>query len=143
MDARRERDESVMADQVTVEPLKSFQDARGLVFEPVSAGELQSQRNVHVVITEPGQVRGNHFHERGNEITVLIGPALLRYREADEVRDIVFQEGEVVKVSIPAKTAHAFQNTGNRPMLLIGFNTVAHDQARPDVVADVLIPPPS
>lgn len=130
-----------MTRRVTVTPLRSFQDHRGLVFEPLTVDEIAGQRNAHVVLTEPGQVRGNHFHERGDEITVVVGPALFRYRENGAVRDVTIAEGEVVRVAIPAGTAHAFQNTGTKPMLLIGFNTEAHDRSAPDVVAEALIEP--
>jgi UDP-2-acetamido-2,6-beta-L-arabino-hexul-4-ose reductase len=54
--------------------------ARGFVFEPAQAAELAVQQNVHVVISEPGAVRGNHFHRRGSEICTAIGPALVRPR---------------------------------------------------------------
>jgi dTDP-4-dehydrorhamnose 3,5-epimerase-like enzyme len=125
---------------VTIEKLDSFRDVRGLVFEPVGPGDLVRQGNVHVVVTEPGCVRGNHYHRQGSEITVVVGPALFRYRDGDGVCDVEFAAGEVARVRIPPGVAHAFQNPGPGPMLLIGFNTEVHDRARPDVVADVLVP---
>jgi hypothetical protein len=35
--------------------------------------------------------------------------------------------------------AHAIKNTGTAINVLIGFNTVEHDPASPDVIRDVLI----
>jgi len=64
---------------------KSFtvhHDARGAVFEPLTAIALAAQRNVHVVLTEPGQVRGNHYHTRSTEVATLYGPALVRLKES-------------------------------------------------------------
>ncbi|MFO0960537.1 MAG: hypothetical protein U0800_24400, partial [Isosphaeraceae bacterium] len=114
-------------------------DPRGLVVEPMGPDDLSTMRNVHVVWTEPGCIRGNHYHVRGSEITLGFGPFLLRYRDGGEVRDVAIAEGEVVRVRIPAGVAHAFRNTGDKPLLLIGFNTEEHDRSAPDVVADRLI----
>jgi UDP-2-acetamido-2,6-beta-L-arabino-hexul-4-ose reductase len=43
--------------------LNLFVDKRGIIFEPIIADYLPDQKNAHVVITEPGAVRGNHFKE--------------------------------------------------------------------------------
>jgi UDP-2-acetamido-2,6-beta-L-arabino-hexul-4-ose reductase len=125
--------------EVTIEPVRSVTDARGLVVEPLDAGVLPVQRNVHLVLTEPGAVRGNHYHQRGREITLVLGPALFRYRDGTSLRDRQIPEGQACRITIPPGIAHAFQNTGTKPMVLIGFNTEPHDPARPDVVRDVLI----
>src|SRR5262249_48915268 len=125
------------------EPLTCFRDARGQVVEPLGPDTLPLQRNVHLVLTEPGHIRGNHYHERGHEVTVAFGPALFRYRDGAEIRDVLLPGGHAYRFKIPPLVAHAFQNTGPAPMVLIGFNTEPHDPARPDVVADVLIEPPA
>jgi UDP-2-acetamido-2,6-beta-L-arabino-hexul-4-ose reductase len=102
---------------------------------------LPLRRNVHLVLTEPGQVRGNHYHQRGTEVTLAFGPALFRYRDGSEVRDVAIAAGQVSRITILPGVAHAFQNTGAERLLLIGFNTEPHDPARPDVVRDELIRP--
>lgn len=127
---------SVAIEQVTIST-----DGRGFVFEPLSPALLSGQRNVHVAVTQPGCVRGNHRHERGTELLTVCGPALVRIRVGDSVKNTVVQEGEVVRFTIPPGVAHAILNTGDRPMLLVGFNTVPHDPAQPDVVQEVLIEP--
>ena len=128
-----------MEPRITIEPIAVATDARGIVLEPIGPDALPEQRNVHLVLTEPGAIRGNHYHERGHEVTVVVGPALLRYREAGETRDVQFAAGQAYRVMIPPGIPHAFQNTGSRPIVMIGFNTVAHDPAGPDVVREVLI----
>lgn len=128
-----------MPDRLTVERLDPHTDHRGLVVEPMDDRDLATMRNVHVVWTEPGGIRGNHYHKRGSEITLAFGPALLRWRDGDTIRDVTIADGEIVRVRIPSGVAHAFQNVGDRPLLLVGFNTEAHDRSDPDVVADRLI----
>ena len=64
---------------VTIERLRRAADQRGYVYEPLDAAELSAQRNVHVVFTAPGEIRGNHFHDTGCEVTAVSGPARVRY----------------------------------------------------------------
>jgi dTDP-4-dehydrorhamnose 3,5-epimerase-like enzyme len=123
------------------ERLTPKSDARGFVFEPALAAELAGQQNVHVVISEPGAIRGNHFHKRGSEILTIIGPALIRVREDGAVRDVIVADGEVMRCDFPPLVSHAIQNTGPAANVLVAFNTVPHDPAAPDVFRDELIRP--
>jgi UDP-2-acetamido-2,6-beta-L-arabino-hexul-4-ose reductase len=132
-----------MSQPVTIEPVRSVADQRGLVVEPMGADLLPQQRNAHLVLTEPGQVRGNHYHERGTEVTLVVGPALFRYRDGAIVHEVALAAGQAYRITIPPGIAHAFQNPGPGLLVLIGFNTEAHDRARPDVVRDILIEPGS
>lgn len=118
---------------VKVEKLGVFRDVRGLVFEPLGAGELGLQRNVHVVVTEPGMVRGNHRHWLGLEVLVVVGPAEVRMAEGGEVGDYRVPEGEVHRFVIPPGVAHAVRHGGGVPGLLVSFSTRGHDPADPDV----------
>jgi dTDP-4-dehydrorhamnose 3,5-epimerase-like enzyme len=127
-----------------VERLPLRADHRGAVTEPLRPDELPAQRNVHVVLTAPGQVRGNHRHRRGTEVLTVYGPALVRTREpGGDVLDHPVADGEAVRFTIPPGVAHAVRNTGDHPMLIVAFNTEPHDPAAPDVVAEVLIEPPA
>jgi UDP-2-acetamido-2,6-beta-L-arabino-hexul-4-ose reductase len=132
-----------MSHPVTIEPVAAVWDQRGLVVEPMGPELLPRQQNVHLVLTEPGQVRGNHYHERGTEVTLVVGPALFRYRDGSEVREVTLATGQAYRITILPRVAHAFLSPGPGPLVLIGFNTEAHDPVRPDVVRDVLIEAPS
>ena len=58
--------------RVVIEKLIMHSDARGAVVEPLEAQALAAQQNVHAVISQPGCVRGNHYHQVGTEkITVI------------------------------------------------------------------------
>lgn len=127
---------------VTVQKLIPKTDARGCVWEPAAPAELAGQQNCHVVVTDPGGIRGNHFHKHGTEIATQRGPALVRFRDEQGVRDVAIAAGEVVRFVFPPNCAHAFQNTGDTPNLLVAFNTVPHDPAAPDVFPEALIQPP-
>ena len=75
------------AGHAALQAVKIHRDARGTLFEPLSDAELQSQKNVHVVLTQPNEVRGNHVHQSATETTSIVGPCLVRLNEAGEVRD--------------------------------------------------------
>ena len=126
-DDRRDPD-----DRVLVRPVPQHTDPRGAVFEPLGAEALGHQRNAHVVLSEPGAVRGNHVHRRATEVLVVHGPALVRYREAGEVRDVDVPDAEVVSFTIPPGVPHAIVHTGSRQGLLVAFRDTAHDPDDPD-----------
>ncbi len=119
--------------------LQVSQDVRGVVFEPLQAGELAAQRNVHVVLTRPGEIRGNHLHPRGTEVFAVMGPALVRIRECVELRDFEVPEGEVWRFEVPPGVAHAIRHGGAGPGLIVSFNTRPHDPGDPDTQREVLI----
>ncbi len=122
-----------------IERVQFFSDSRGWVVEPLPEELLAVQRNMHVAFTEPGCIRGNHYHEQGTEVFVVTGPSLVRIREGGILRDVCVPEGQAFRFSVPPGISHAIQNRSTRPMLLMGFNTLPHDRTHPDAVRDVLI----
>ena len=130
---------AAMKSQVVIEQVQFFSDPRGWVLEPIPEGILGVQRNAHVAFTEPGCVRGNHYHERSTEIFVVTGPSLVRIREGGALRDVCVPKGQAFRFTIPKGISHAVQNQGTTPMLLMAFNTLPHDRDHPDAVRDMLI----
>jgi dTDP-4-dehydrorhamnose 3,5-epimerase-like enzyme len=115
-----------------IDPLKTLRDPRGSLFEPLTDAELAAQRNVHVVLTQPNEVRGNHVHQTATEITSVMGPCLVRLKEGDALRDVQVPAGEVWRFTIPPGVVHAYRNTGDALMVLISFSTQVHDPAATD-----------
>lgn len=122
-----------------IERLRVHCDARGLVFEPLDATELGGQRNVHVAVTQPGEVRGNHAHVRATEITSVVGPCLVRLKEAGGLRDIEVPAGESWRFVIPPGVVHAFRNTGSAPLVLVSFSTEQHDPTGADARRETIL----
>ena len=125
--------------QVHIEVMPAHRDARGSLFEPLNAAELLQQKNVHVVLTQPGEIRGNHRHSAATEMTVVVGPCLVRLKEGGVVRDVEVPTGEAWRFTIPPGVVHAYRNTGEATMLLISFASALHDPANPDTAREVIL----
>ena len=125
--------------KVKIDQLKTLSDVRGFVFEPIAREFLEAQKNSHVVISAPDAIRGNHYHLYGTETIAVVGPALLRFREGNDIYDVKVPSKQVYKFVIPPKVAHAFKNISKKDNFLIVFNTVSHNFKKPDVVSEILI----
>jgi dTDP-4-dehydrorhamnose 3,5-epimerase-like enzyme len=132
-----------MKDEATpraaLQSVTTHRDARGILFEPLTDLELKSQKNVHIALTQPNEVRGNHMHHTAVEITSVVGPCLIRLKEAGIVRDIDVPAGAVCRLQIPPGVVHAFRNTGDAAMLLVSFSTNLHDSGGADTVREQIL----
>ncbi len=125
--------------RVTVQSVKTHRDARGSLFEPLTDEELSAQKNVHVVLTQPNEVRGNHVHRTAVETTSVMGPCLIRLKEAGEIRDLEVPAGEVWRLTIPPGVVHAYRNTGDSTMVLVSFSTILHDPTGSDTMREHIL----
>jgi len=124
---------------VLIEKLRRAADHRGYVFEPLDANGLAGQQNVHVVLTKPGEIRGNHFHETGSEVTAVSGPARVRIKDANAMETHDIPEGETWRFTFPPRVTHAFQNTGSATLVIVSFNTLPHDPANSNTTRNVIL----
>ena len=123
---------------VKYENLNVIKDSRGVVFEPLEGDAISDKRNVHVVISGPGVIRGNHYHKKGEETIAVMGPALVRIRDDTEIREIEVPQGEAYRFIFPPGQSHAIKNLSNDINILMAFNTMGHDAQNPDTEVDVL-----
>jgi len=112
---------------------------RAALFEPLTDAELAAQKNVHVVLTQPNEVRGNHVHSTAVETTSVVGPCLVRLKENDVVRDIAVPAGEIWRFTIPPGVVHAYRNTGVGVMVLVSFSTNLHDSTGADTRREIIL----
>jgi UDP-2-acetamido-2,6-beta-L-arabino-hexul-4-ose reductase len=122
-----------------VQSVKTHRDVRGSVFEPLNDAELAAQKNVHVVLTQPNEVRGNHVHRNAVEITSVAGPCLIRLKEDGQIRDLDVPAGEIWRLTIPPGVVHAFRNTGEGVMVLVSFSTQVHDPTGGDTRRETIL----
>ncbi|MGA2187686.1 MAG: cupin domain-containing protein [Steroidobacteraceae bacterium] len=122
-----------------IERVHTHRDPRGALFEPLSDKELAAQRNVHVVLTQPGEVRGNHVHISAVETTSVVGACRVRLKEGGVIRDIDVPAGEIWRFTIPPGVVHAYRNTGDAVMILVSFSTHVHDPGGADTRREVIL----
>jgi dTDP-4-dehydrorhamnose 3,5-epimerase-like enzyme len=122
-----------------LQTVKTHRDARGALFEPLGDAELAAQKNVHVVLTQPNEVRGNHVHHSATETTSVVGPCLIRVKESGVIRDIEVAAGEICRLVIPPGVAHAYRNTGAGVMVLVSFSTNVHDPSGADTAREQIL----
>jgi dTDP-4-dehydrorhamnose 3,5-epimerase-like enzyme len=119
--------------------LRVVSDSRGVVFEPIEVQDILKQKNSHVVLSEPGVIRGNHYHIKGEEVMAVLGPALVRIKENGIIDEVIIPEGEAYQFIFRPGVSHAIRNLSDRINLLAAFNTTVHDPQNPDTVGDVII----
>jgi dTDP-4-dehydrorhamnose 3,5-epimerase-like enzyme len=124
---------------VSYERLTFITDQRGFVLELLAAEEFASQRNAHIVVSLPGVVRGNHYHTKSRETMTVLGPSLVRYREQDEIEEVVVPDKEAWRFVFLPGVSHAIKNLGGEANILVAFNTLEHDPTDPDTQRDLLI----
>src|SRR5580692_8616878 len=125
--------------RAVVQSVKTHRDARGSLFEPLNDAELAGQKNVHVALTQPNEVRGNHVHRTAVETTSVVGPCLVRLKEQGAIRDIEVPAGEIMRLTIPPGVVHAFRNTGDSAMVLVSFSTNLHDPGGADTEREQIL----
>ncbi len=123
----------------TIEQLRCHQDSRGSLFEPLNDTELADQKNVHVVLTQPKGVRGNHYHQTAVEVSSVVGPCRVRLKESGAIRDIEIPAGEIWRLTIPPRVVHAYENTGDAVMVLVSFSTQLHDPTGLDTIREQIL----
>lgn len=126
---------------VEITRIDQFRDERGAAYEPLGADELAAQQNVHVVITRPGHVRGNHVHRHTTEVLTLRGPALVRFREDGTDHDVEVDGGVAMAFRFPPGVPHAILNTGTDPNIIVAFKDRPYRPEDPDTEPVTLIDP--
>jgi oxalate decarboxylase/phosphoglucose isomerase-like protein (cupin superfamily) len=130
---------------VKIVPIQTIRDDRGMRFS--APAELWNFLGVvtelHVVMLEPGTVRGNHVHARAKEGVIIeaAGEWELAWQlSADSVPERTMVAAGVWLVCYPPGVAHAFRNHGNTPLRLNCFMDMPLDKMQPDQQRCILIP---
>ena len=128
---------ATLLDQVTLIPRVFKADGRGWFLKVIDGDERELPAEigeVYLTMAIPGEVRGNHYHQRTAEwFTVVNGKALLRLLDpsTSETRDIQLESSSPLTVYVPPGIAHAFQNPedADEEMLLVAYAGSRYDPA--------------
>lgn len=132
-------------EEVKVYDLNSYgqADERGWMYALLDGpwGENLIIKNLHLGSIAPGQVRGNHYHEKQKEwFCVFGGEAELAWENSlgqVVVRKLAAQE--VILVEIPAGLSHAFKNTGQQNIFVCGFTEPKYNRGNPDRIEKIIL----
>jgi dTDP-4-dehydrorhamnose 3,5-epimerase-like enzyme len=124
-----------LLDQVTLISRTLKEDERGWFLKVIDGHEENiplRTGEVYLTMAVPGEVRGNHYHQRTAEwFTVVAGRALLRLHDLEtlESRDVLLESSSPLTVYVPAGVAHAFKNPedAEEQMLLVAYADNIYD----------------
>ena len=117
-------------------PFKLNTDNRGSLFEAVkdiSGGQA------FLSTTNPGIIRGDHFHLKKVERFVVVkGDALIRVRKvlSDKVWEYRVCGEKPVSVDMPTMHTHSIENVGDGELLTLFWTNEIFDPTNPDTFAD-------
>ena len=133
--------EDVMPSVEFIRPDKNFhKDPKtGWSCYPFMEGANANINGVHVVAIYPGQARGNHYHEKTDEILLMFsGEGEFHWEEDGKPRKKSVGGGPML-MRIPAGIPHAFRNTGDATVYLLAVREGEDDPTRPDIVRKVIV----
>jgi oxalate decarboxylase/phosphoglucose isomerase-like protein (cupin superfamily) len=120
---------------IQITELNNTGDVRGLSFTlPSQALDFLGRvSDLHLASTQPGAVRGNHYHLRRREAIVLL-PGTAWSLHWDEgvstpTHHRSFNGGSAVLVLVSPGTSHAVRNDGETPLWLIASSSEPYDPA--------------
>jgi dTDP-4-dehydrorhamnose 3,5-epimerase-like enzyme len=120
---------------IQITELTNGGDGRGFSFTaPAKALEFLKQvRDMHLSSTEPGAVRGNHYHLRRREaIAVVPGAAWSLHWDQGEgtaPQHRQFDGGSAILVLVSPGASHAVRNDGEKPLWLVALSSESYDPA--------------
>jgi dTDP-4-dehydrorhamnose 3,5-epimerase len=117
--------------------ITSFEDARGSLKKVFQQNRLEGDyvREVYLLYTRRGGVRGNHYHRVTLEyFTVVSGRArvFLQDLPGGPVRQYTVDGADNQVIKVPPGVAHAFRNDGEEPLVLLALSTREYDPKDPD-----------
>jgi mannose-6-phosphate isomerase-like protein (cupin superfamily) len=115
--------------------LQNEGDARGYSFTaPAEALDYVGRTaDVHLASTNPGAIRGNHFHQRTRmAIMVLPGPQWSFHwdeGEGTQPQQRIFDGSRAILILVAVGASHAVRNDGASPLLTVGISSEPYDPA--------------
>lgn len=132
---------------VRLRPLTRREDARGWLIKLLMREHIDGPLDfgeIYVTAATPGQVKGNHYHERAKEwFCVLQGRAQMatRVMATGEERLTELSADSPCIVEVEPGVAHAFRNHGPDLMVLLAYANDPYDYQAPDEIRISLLEP--
>lgn len=130
------RDWEIM-DKAELILVKPYVDSRGMLLKIFRHSQLREGNvgEIYVLYTNPGCIRGNHYHKLTLEyFAVLSGAASIALKNIDtgdlEMMELTAWDNRILKV--PPGIAHALKNETELPLIILAVSTREYDEHDPD-----------
>jgi UDP-2-acetamido-2,6-beta-L-arabino-hexul-4-ose reductase len=113
-------------------------DSRG---ELIEAFRFPKDGQVFFITSEPGSVRGNHYHlEKIETFLVVVGEVLFKIRNLDngEVTSFIVKGKDYKTIVIPPRCTHSITNIGLYRSLVLAHSSTLFDRKNPDTYNEVV-----
>jgi mannose-6-phosphate isomerase-like protein (cupin superfamily) len=110
-------------------------DARGfsLTASPEALEYIGRTADVHLASTNPGAIRGNHYHLKTRMAMVILpGPKWsFHWDEGEGTRpqQRIFDGNRAILILVPTGASHAVRNDGMAPLLMLAISSDPYDAA--------------
>lgn len=115
--------------------LRSYRDSRGVLVENTFKEIMDESQHFFVSKSKPGEIRGNHYHQRKSEWFYLIqGKCYIQAvdLQTKQKQEITLRDGQNIIINVKPNVAHAFKNIGSNEMILLALVSEVHNQSDPD-----------
>ena len=113
--------------------LSKMKDDRGVLAEFIKS---KSIGQIFVSSTNPGKIRGNHYHHtKVEKFLILSGKGIIRFkkiRNNDEIFSYEIDGKELKVVDIPPGYTHSIENISNQEMIVLFWASEIYDSNIPD-----------
>ncbi len=120
-------------------PIPKHSDERGFLIEFLREDEklLNFKGQVYASTISPGDIRGNHYHNDKNEIFCVmkgILKVLIQNIESKKIEEFILDGNKenLVRILVPPRHAHSFENIGDEEVVLLAYGDKVHDHSDPD-----------
>ena len=119
--------------RIQILELPNHGDARGLSFvvPDQALAFLNGLGHVHCAASKPGAVRGNHYHLRRREATIVLPGSKWSLHWAEDSKcdpqHREFDGNAAVLLLLPPQTVHAIRNDGSGELWLFAIQSEAND----------------
>jgi UDP-2-acetamido-2,6-beta-L-arabino-hexul-4-ose reductase len=113
-------------------PVELKVDNRGWLFELI---KTTGGGQIFVSSTQPGVIRGNHYHDsKVEKFCVIKGKAMIRFRSilGEDINEYPVNGTDIKILDIPPGYTHSIENIGNEELITIFWANEIFDSSQPD-----------
>lgn len=118
-------------------PLKPFTDPRGTLKKVLRQSQLKNAgiQEVYLLYTNPGGIRGNHYHNITHEYFLVVsGKAVIALEdpEANKYKSLELAAEDNLLLKVPPGVAHAFKNDEKEQLIMLALSTREYSDSDTD-----------